>query len=130
MVDIVGQEEMHLEEFLKFVKDVGLEHRFVAKGRTLHASFATDHFVLTNPDDTLLGQDNRVPAGLFRHPTPDSFDVSADLLDVMDYIFIAYLCMERARRERSAGVQSRAYSQAWRDGGTGTLGQGVFSMAG
>ncbi|KZT62866.1 hypothetical protein CALCODRAFT_505278 [Calocera cornea HHB12733] len=128
MVEFLSQEPKHIEDFLKFVKDTGLEHRFNAKGRTLHGSFASDHFVLTDPDDTLLGHDNRVPAGLFRRPTPDSFDVSADLLDLLDYIFVAYLCMERARRERSAGIQSRAYSERW---GPGTLGgQSAWGLAG
>ncbi|KZO98051.1 hypothetical protein CALVIDRAFT_52781 [Calocera viscosa TUFC12733] len=127
-VKFAGQASMYLEDFLRSVNDAGLEHRFNANRRVLHASFTKEQFIvclpewarrcanrpqLTDFDGTVLGCDSRVPVGLLRRRVPNTFHISADTLDVMDHVFVAYICMERARRETEAGMQSKSYSEAW-----------------
>ncbi|KZO98052.1 hypothetical protein CALVIDRAFT_526347 [Calocera viscosa TUFC12733] len=115
MFEFEGHGTIHLEDFLEPVMEVGIEHHFKVNDRELHAFFTLDRFVLTDENEALLGHDNRVHSGFLRRLIPDSFDVSDSLLNDMDSVFVAYICMERARREKSsAHITWKPYARAWK----------------
>ncbi|EJU06280.1 hypothetical protein DACRYDRAFT_113011 [Dacryopinax primogenitus] len=108
------QQAQSLEDFLLVVKPRSMMYR-IDIDEEIYASFSKDHFTLTDASGTALAYDTRVPMGLFRERIPAIFHISIDLLDTMDYIFVAYICMERWRREGTTSLQSRGYSQAWQN---------------
>ncbi|EJU06282.1 hypothetical protein DACRYDRAFT_19511 [Dacryopinax primogenitus] len=113
MIQFGGHPAIRVEQFLPPVQDIGLEHQFTVNGRDFHCAFTSDRFVLTDSNDALLGHDTRTPHGPTHRLTPDCFEVSIDLFDAMDFVFVAYICMECARRDGRASILPRPYSQEW-----------------
>ncbi|EJU06281.1 hypothetical protein DACRYDRAFT_19510, partial [Dacryopinax primogenitus] len=120
-IQFQGHGKRSLGDFLEPVDDHGIEHQFRAGNRILHCAYTSDRFVLTSPDDVLLGYDTRVPSGFSRHPVPETFDASVDLLDAMGTVFAAYICMERFRLDGRTSITAKPYSQAWQMTGPGGL---------